>query len=799
MKIWTFLETVDSTFTITDSETGTMVEMHVPITSIRSALLDFEHEKEIPLAADHVGTACFKGQESTTRVSFINELKTSVSMALHLSKITGIPLHVEKEITIQVNGFFEDTARGVRDDSPLKLWASNPHLFEYLTRGPSACLQERLKTGKIPPGSFDDSSVSSFESRPSSARAKSVFDFPSGTKLQETGVVQTESIPSGQSVKKCSSFVAQFSPRIHITEPTVEGYFTADHKSLTSDLPSQTPRHDCGDGDNEVDGDLEQQNDISVANFVAPSQKPGCEKLLWIHAPYTHSGWVPPILSKACEDRQRPELARHLEPHARFVRPNCIHFRRSSASLASPAEDVYDPQLALYIPYLHWDTYWNLLQRRKAIEQRLRQGRSKPVPDSISKASIESKLIWEYLGSEPPIHIRRTLDQFGYPNLRSTAARDDDQMLWKRTKKPIDPSDKPGELSPLHNEDRSPKSFMDGKVLMVDQLWLWIVDRGTVVSFFPKQEATTAESKLYEQTNLYNSIYNELNGDLARRFETAGDLAALIVLHAVTVLLDRTLHHDLQTESMTKSFKRFRSRGFITRPADCNKTPDGKTMTTAERNERDHRVASQNREDLSTLLELRDIVDELGTILKLLEQQTTTIKTMSSYFEERGYGKFFIAAALDRLDDYRNQVLEMKENAHSAQKAVENLLDLKQKQANVDEARMARWQAEVTQDQSQSVMMLTIAGPISAAVIIIALLMAFSERLRESATKAQQVAIGMTKDLVFVPIGKIFRREGKGSPSMSMEITNKKDRFGRYLGHRHYKEDEDIWDSMKTA
>ncbi|THC99661.1 hypothetical protein EYZ11_000822 [Aspergillus tanneri] len=587
-----------------------------------------------------------------------------------------------------------------------------------------------------------------------------------------------------------------------------------------------------------------------VPRFDRP--EPGCEKLLWIHAPYTHSGWVPPILSKACEDRQRPELARHLEPHARFVRPNCIHFRRSSASLASPAEDVYDPQLALYIPYLHWDTYWNLLQRRKAIEQRLRQGRSKPVPDSISKASIESKLIWEYLGSEPPIHIRRTLDQFGYPNLRSTAARDDDQMLWKRTKKPIDPSDKPGELSPLHNEDRSPKSFMDGKVLMVDQLWLWIVDRGTVVSFFPKQEATTAESKLYEQTNLYNSIYNELNGDLARRFETAGDLAALIVLHAVTVLLDRTLHHDLQvlrifeesisilTESMTKSFKRFRSRGFITRPADCNKTPDGKTMTTAERNERDHRVASQNREDLSTLLELRDIVDELGTILKLLEQQTTTIKTMSSYFEERGYGKFFIAAALDRLDDYRNQVLEMKENAHSAQKAVENLLDLKQKQANVDEARMARWQAEVTQDQSQSVMsdyatsltarnrflplsfftslfginvrewsgesenltmsqMLTIAGPISAAVIIIALLMAFSERLRESATKAQQVAIGMTKDLVFVPIGKIFRREGKGSPSMSMEITNKKDRFGRYLGHRHYKEDEDIWDSMKTA
>lgn len=39
---------------------------------------------------------------------------------------------------------------------------------------------------------------------------------------------------------------------------------------------------------------------------------------------------------------------------------------------------------------------------------------------------------------------------------------------------------------------------------------------------------------------------------------------------------------------------------------------------------------------------------------------------------------------------------------------VETLLDLKQKQANVDEARMARWQAEVTQNQSRSVMVFTI-------------------------------------------------------------------------------------------
>ena len=202
------------------------------------------------------------------------------------------------------------------------------------------------------------------------------------------------------------------------------------------------------------------------------------------------------------------------------------------------------------------------------MEDRLNQGRSRPVPYRIDKSSLESKLIWQYLGCEPPIHFRRTLDQFGHPNLRSTVARDDDQMLWKRTRKPARIDDQLREYLEATNDDpeSEPTEFMDGNVLMVDQLWLWIVDRKTIVTFFPKQEATTSEGKLFEQTNLHSSIYNELNGDLARRFETAGDLAALIMLHATTVLLDRTLHRDLQVlrifeESISILVRRTRGAG----------------------------------------------------------------------------------------------------------------------------------------------------------------------------------------------------------------------------------------------
>ncbi|KAL3447367.1 hypothetical protein BJX65DRAFT_308092 [Aspergillus insuetus] len=903
MKIWTYLETVDSVFTITDSDTGSTVDMHVPITSIRSGLLGFEHESELPLAADHVGTATFKGQEATARMDFIKGLRSAITAALELSAVSDVPLQVEQEVMVQVSGFYEDTARGVSNDTPLKLWSTKTPLEAYLDAGPSRCLEERLKKSSRLSSSTYDESASEVDSRPTTAQNQPSQSGNQDSLTRDPGFVPVEVVSSRPSVRRSRSFLAPHpSPRIHVTEPPIEGYF---------DIQSEGSGSDRRASYEEPDREDEEEDEIQTAEnlgTISPSQRnlltslssryreflgvpqrertpdersempqtaprfdrpePGTEKLVWVHVPYTHTDWVPPVLSKACRGKAKQNLfrklvnnenwfsnlttARHLEPHARYVRPACIHFKLDSPPIK--ASEPHEPQLALYLPYLHWDTYWNLLQRRKLIEERLRQGRSRPVPDEISQSSLESKLIWKFLGNEPPIHIRRTLDQFGYPNLRSTVARDDDQMLYKRTRKSVNLHDELGTTNPIQYGLNPQPTFVDGKVLMVDQLWLWIVDQKTVVTFFPKQEPTTVEGKFYEQTNLYNSIYNELNGDLARRFETAGDLAALIVLHAVTVLFDRTLHSDLQilrifeesisilTEITTRSFKQFRNRGIIIRPSEYNKTPDGKLMTAEQREERDRNVSIQNRDDLSSMLELRDIVDELGTFLKLLEQQTATIKDMAKYFEHRGYGKRFIQASLGRLDEYRTHITEMRENAIGAQKAVENLLDLKQKQANVDESRLARWEAEVTQSQSRAVMvftiftviflplsfftslfginarewsgeptnltlntMLTIAGPTSVAVIVSALLIAFSERLRDMLLKLQKIFWGLCKDMIFAPVAVHLRHHSSKGKSASAEKTSVAstrtrtsrmgDRFGRYLATWRYREgvDDDFW------
>jgi hypothetical protein len=37
--------------------------------------------------------------------------------------------------------------------------------------------------------------------------------------------------------------------------------------------------------------------------------------------------------------------------------------------------------MALYLPYLHWDTYRRMIKRREFVKKRLDQGRARPTPN----------------------------------------------------------------------------------------------------------------------------------------------------------------------------------------------------------------------------------------------------------------------------------------------------------------------------------------------------------------------------------------------------------------------------------
>lgn len=536
------------------------------------------------------------------------------------------------------------------------------------------------------------------------------------------------------------------------------------------------------------EGDL--VDDVVHGVLVRPQAK--ARKFVWVHLPYNNPTWVTDILKtlqvsymRDFSDMSNHDFwvrshtrGRHSQHYAHFAKPGCYFTPPRSASprahsVASSPHPLLgeDDQMSicLFLPYLHFDSYKRLIRRRELISKRLAHGRARPIPESVAKSdSLELQVIWEFLGHDPPINCRRTLDQFGYPSLRDTRSRDDDQMLYKLTKERYrDPSEYQGLFNQStsdvgsggssnksgsgsgsgsgarsgashaswrekltkeaeeNGEEETEKDVLNGNVLMVDQLWLWTISTHTLLSFFPKRESDPLEGPLYQQADLRDSIFNDVNVDLTRICDNSLDLAALAAFHAVSVLLDRSSHPDLEvfrifeeaisvlTEKLTTSLKEFRSEGFRDKAFDYEPVENKARSIRQRHQEEGRRAERENRDNTSALLELRDIEDELATLLTLFERQTRVISSMHGIYNRSEmqahtvHGRKFLHEALKRLAEYSHTTEEMVKRVRNTRDEYDKLLQMMQRQAQVDEVRLSRLHADLASAQSRSVLIFT--------------------------------------------------------------------------------------------
>jgi hypothetical protein len=89
---------------------------------------------------------------------------------------------------------------------------------------------------------------------------------------------------------------------------------------------------------------------------------------------------------------------------------------------------------------------------------------------------------------------------------------------------------------------------------------------------------------------------------------------------------------------MTISFKYFRAKGFRAVADDEDVREDAHSMRKRHKLE-GQQFQEQIRDNVSALLELQDIGDELGTLKKLFEQQQESLAYMLSYYERCGHRK----------------------------------------------------------------------------------------------------------------------------------------------------------------
>ncbi len=215
-----------------------------------------------------------------------------------------------------------------------------------------------------------------------------------------------------------------------------------------------------------------------------------------------------------------------------------------------------------------------------------------------------------------------------------------------------------------------------------------------------QKEPLLTDGRLYQQADLRNSIFNELNADLTSKCENAFDLAALAALHAVTVLFERTSHPDLevfrvfeeaisilvwslclapsfcadfiqQTEKMTTSFKKFRARGFRDKAIEYSNEVLRTTNIRAKHKREGEIAEKQNRENTSALLELRDIEDELNTLKELFTIQSKSIQLMKEGYQKDNLngltanGLFFLLDAEEHLTEYTKHTIKMIDSVKS--------------------------------------------------------------------------------------------------------------------------------------
>ncbi|KAM0340845.1 hypothetical protein ACHAPU_010261 [Fusarium lateritium] len=559
-----------------------------------------------------------------------------------------------------------------------------------------------------------------------------------------------------------------FPPFSHRSRSTIEG-FSEDEIEASPRLPEAVIaiRKVVNDGGRRA-SETVIVDEVPVA-FAKPQIE--ARKFIWVHLPYNNPSWVAKVFEtlQISDNRNysplfnsdfwatRHSRGRHSQHYAYFAKPGCYfsaprHMsprgRASKQSSISPRPDS-GTYTCLFLPYLHFDSYKRLIRRRELILQRLGHGRARPVPESVAKSdSLEAQVIWEFLGHDPPLNCRRTLDQYGYPSLRDTRSRDDDQMLYKLTKeRTFAPGIGPGlhgqmsnsssgssgsgsrrsKTSSHNGEDEADTedTILNGNILMVDQLWLWAIDSHTLLSFFPKREGDAIEGPLYQQADLRDSIFNEVNVDLTRQCENALDLAALAVLHAVTVLLDRSSHPDLEvfrifeeaisvlTEKLTFSLKSFRAEGFRDKATAYEPVENKARSIRARHKAEGRRTEEDNRDNTSALLELRDIEDELLILVHLFERQSKVVSSMLSTYtrpelrDRTANGRVFLSETLKKLSEYAQQGQEMIERVRNTRDDYDKLLQMVQRQAQVDEVRLSRLHADLASAQSRSVMIFT--------------------------------------------------------------------------------------------
>ena len=432
--------------------------------------------------------------------------------------------------------------------------------------------------------------------------------------------------------------------------------------------------------------------------------------------------------------------------------------RRSSGdSLGPPNHSMY-----LFMPFIHYERTSALRRMRKEIATALKATHQAPrvvVKDRLSRApapdpvpptkrptlkedrqDADKKLIAAHINnSNASIHIRRTLDQSFYRTI-DTTFRDKDQVILRYQR------DHPPPKSRCHQDGL--------KLLMVDQLWMWIVSGELLITSFPQRW----EQGDRDCDDLFKALLNDIRSPTHDHVSNIYELGMFVAGHCAGMSDTRstkpgeTLFIDMfdaaigkVTDSETELFRDFESASEEASQwlKDSRKLPlSGLRSSTSKSHAAalEEDIDSDNPDEITkardgfhlkwdpeppfihTLLdikveteltqEIKDVQDELNMLHGVFAQQEQVCNeayermTQASQqgksvpWHQDGLRKVH-EELTRRVQNPLKDIKRMQEHANQNYIAIKDLLDLKQKYANAMQA------ADVAR-QSQTILVFTI-------------------------------------------------------------------------------------------
>jgi len=184
----------------------------------------------------------------------------------------------------------------------------------------------------------------------------------------------------------------------------------------------------------------------------------------------------------------------------------------------------------------------------------------------------DQQMLEKYLFKDPPLHPRRTLDQSYYRTLKTTRQRDRDQVVYRGTSMNLETCHRL-QAQPQAKEKNAMKKLVGkacrhqnngeehewqwtghhqitdekgcvhcrndirriSQLVMVDQLWMWVLDEQTIITSFPRRYGFNK----HDFSGVHRSIRERLQSARKNQIRSVYDLALIILDECSNTFFDR--------------------------------------------------------------------------------------------------------------------------------------------------------------------------------------------------------------------------------------------------------------------